>query len=62
MHALASAPPPTCTTNRSGAAPADPRASAISQPSVAPPSMVSPLSGPWQPNGMAPAPTAARNR
>ena len=49
-QALASAPPPTCTSSRSISTPAD----AISQPSVSPPSTARPLRLPWQVNGSAP--------
>ena len=58
----ASAPPPTWTTIRSSDAPAARSSSAISQASVAPPSIARPLSGPWQVNGTAPAARASWSR
>ena len=56
MHALASAPPPTCTTSRSSG---QRRTTTISQPSVSPPSTASPFRLPWQVKGMAPFASAS---
>ena len=63
-HAVASAPPPTCTKSRSRCTRprcASQSCSAISSAIVRPPSMVSGASVPWQQKGTAPASTAARN-
>src|SRR6266511_2186241 len=55
ITALARAPPPTCTTTRSSAAPSSRSCEVISYPSVMPPSMARPFSFPWHVNGSAPA-------
>ena len=55
LHALASAPPPTCTTSSSNCG--APLAS-ISWIRFSPPSIASPFSLPWQQNGSAPARSA----